>query len=248
MSATSSADLVLRSPSDGQSRLILGVEAAAPVHLIIKDANGRELYHGQVASALDIAIPGDHAPSTLIALHLEIENGPLVLKNVAWQTANDPPARTPIHSDRGQDLAVHLHTNACGDFTMLAREHWMDLRGYPELDVFSMNVDSLFCWTAHHGGAPEHVLESPMRIYHIEHATGSGWTPEGQDKLYERIAAKGIPWLSYDDVVQWARAMNLYGAPMIFNHDNWGLAADDLGEVRPADLAPDRQKLPHRAG
>jgi hypothetical protein len=219
------------------------------VNLKIKDAHDRELFHGPINAAQDIAIPGDYQPTTLCALHFEIEsNRALELISVAWQTGDDPPSRTPIHADRGQDLAVHLHTNACGDFTMLARDHWMDLRGYPELDVFSMNVDSLFCWTAHHGGAREHVLESPMRIYHIEHATGSGWTPEGQDKLYERIAAKGIPWLNYDDVVQWARAMNLYGAPMIFNHDNWGLADDDLREVRPAESVGDRQNLPRRAG
>ena len=54
-----------------------------------------------------------------------------------------------------------------------------------------MNIDSLFCWTAHHGGAREEMLEDPMRIYHIEHGTGSGWTPEGEQKLFERITAKG---------------------------------------------------------
>jgi len=25
-----------------------------------------------------------------------------------------------------------LHTYACGDFTLMAREHWLDLRGYAE--------------------------------------------------------------------------------------------------------------------
>jgi len=76
--------------------------------------------------------------------------------------------------------SIHLHTNGCGDFTLMAREHWFDLRGYPEFDLFSMNLDSVLCYAAHHAGFFEYCLEDPMRIYHIEHQTGSGWTPEGQ--------------------------------------------------------------------
>jgi hypothetical protein len=127
---------------------------------------------------------------------------------------------------------LFLHTNGCGDFTLLAREHWFDLRGYPEFDLFSMNIDSLFCVAAHHGGAPEVILEDPMRIYHIEHATGSGWTPEGQSRLFQRLAAAGIPWLDNQDVLRWAAQMNRLKSPFIFNHEDWGMAALDLRETR----------------
>src|SRR5262249_28099540 len=68
-----------------------------------------------------------------------------------------------------------LQTNACGDFTLLAREVWFAMRGYAELDIFSMHLDSLLCHAAHHGGAQECLLGEPMRIFHIEHAAGSGW-------------------------------------------------------------------------
>jgi hypothetical protein len=123
-----------------------------------------------------------------------------------------------------------LHTNACGDFTLLAREHWFDLRGYPEFDLFSMNIDSVFCYSAHHGGAPEEFLPDPMRVYHIEHATGSGFTPEGQARLFERIAAKGIPWVDYQQVMDWAVEMRRLDAPLIFNREDWGFAKIDLTE------------------
>lgn len=126
---------------------------------------------------------------------------------------------------------VHLHTNGCGDFTLLARNRWLELRGYPEFDMFSMNLDSLFCWAAHHAGLRELILKEPFRIYHIEHATGSGWTPAGQTELYERITAKGVPWLDNNQVLSWARNMNEFNCPMIFNLDNWGLADEDLPEV-----------------
>ena len=124
-----------------------------------------------------------------------------------------------------------LHTNACGDFTLLAREHWMDLRAYPELDLFSMNIDALFCCAAHFGGVREEILEGPMRIYHIEH--GAGWTPDGQHEMYRRLEASGVPWLEYTDVLRWARDMDRLNTPLIFNQENWGLAGETLKETLP---------------
>lgn len=126
-----------------------------------------------------------------------------------------------------------LHTNACGDFTLLSREDWFALRAYPEFDVFSMNLDSVFCFAAHFGGAPEEMLEEPMRIYHIEHGTGSGWTPEGEMLLYERLKQKGLPWLTSQEVMGWAAHMWRLNSPMIFNRDNWGLADHSLAETHP---------------
>jgi hypothetical protein len=70
-----------------------------------------------------------------------------------------------------------------------------------------------------------------MRIYHIEHGSGSGWTPEGQGKLFEQIAAKGISFLENEDVLAMAAQMRRWGAPMIFNHEDWGLAAFPLKET-----------------
>lgn len=126
-----------------------------------------------------------------------------------------------------------LHTNACGDFTLAAREHWLDLRGYPEFDLYSMNIDSVFCYAAHHGGAREELLTDPMRIYHIEHGSGSGWTPEGQAALFERLAAKGVSYVPYDDLAGWATQMRRLNCPMIFNHENWGFADFELPESSP---------------
>jgi len=126
-----------------------------------------------------------------------------------------------------------LHTNGCGDFTLIARERWFDLRGYPEFDVFSMNIDSVFCFAAHYAGAREEVLAEPMRIYHIEHGSGSGWTPEGQKLLFERIAAKGIPILDNELVLEWGAQMRRLDSPMIFNRESWGLAEFELEETEP---------------
>ena len=129
--------------------------------------------------------------------------------------------------------AVHLHTNACGDFTLMAREHWFDLRGYPEFDMYSFHIDSILCYAAHHGGASEEILKEPMRIYHIEHGMGSGWTPEGQARLFDRLRAKGISWIEYQELVVWAAQMRKLNSPFIFNRENWGLGDFELPEMLP---------------
>lgn len=129
-----------------------------------------------------------------------------------------------------------LHTNACGDFTLLHRDHWFNLRGYPEFDLYSMNLDALFCYMAHYSGVSEEILREPMRIYHIEHATGSGWTPEGHRLLFERLASKGIPWLDFGQVLGWAAQMERLHTTMIFNQENWGLAECNLPERSPGQV------------
>lgn len=159
-------------------------------------------------------------------LGLRLEGGGLT---IALGPRPRAPVSPPIPEPRGQPDV--LHTNACGDFTLLARERWLALRGYPEFDLHSMNIDSVFCYMAHYGGVREVVLPYPLCIYHIEHATGSGWTPEGEKQLFERLARDGIPWLSFPEVAAWAADMHRLGRPMIFNLEDWGLARECLPET-----------------
>jgi hypothetical protein len=144
-------------------------------------------------------------------------------------TAEPEPAI--VSPQNGMLNPVDLHTNGCGDFTLLARERWFDLRGYAEFKMFSFHLDALFLYAAHHAGAVETVLPEPMRIYHIEHGIGSGWTPEGQSALFDRLSARGIPSLDLDVLLSWAVQMRRYDAPAIFNRSNWGLAEADLPET-----------------
>ncbi len=144
-----------------------------------------------------------------------------------------PPARLENHSPAGErnNRPDHLHTNACGDFTLMSKEDWFKLRGYPELEMFSMNIDSVLRFAAHYGGTSEVMLEDPCRIYHIEHSTGSGWTPEGQEKLFERLRAKNLPFVSFGQVMTWATRMRRENRAMIFNGERWGLADESLEET-----------------
>jgi hypothetical protein len=125
-----------------------------------------------------------------------------------------------------------LHTNACGDFTLMHRDHWFRLRGYPEWEAYSMNIDGFLCYAAHADGLQEVVLRDPMRIYHIEHGLGSGWSPEGERKLYQRITSRGITWIERERVLEMARRMYQRG-PLITNDEHWGLEREILGEAAP---------------
>jgi hypothetical protein len=128
---------------------------------------------------------------------------------------------------------VHLHCNACGDFTLVAREHWLALRGYPELEIYSLHIDSLFCYMAYHAGLEEEILADPLQVYHIEHSAGSGWTPEGEDKLFQRMQTRGVPVLKYETLVEWSTEMRRRGRPLQFNREDWGLGTEQLPETTP---------------
>jgi hypothetical protein len=191
----------------------IGVLARFRILLNLMDHAAQRLATG--GDRVSLTFPVSSRMRTMVHRYLRFR------KNAPESGSAAPPVPAP----------QFLHTNACGDFTLLAREHWFDLRGYPEFDMYSMNIDSLFCTTAHNGGATEVILDEPMRTYHIEHGSGSGWTPEGQAKLWERLAAAGIPYLDNDEVLRWAAQMQRLESPFIFNHENWGLADSDLKET-----------------
>ena len=126
-----------------------------------------------------------------------------------------------------------LHLNTCGDFTLLHRDHWFALRGYAELEMYSMHLDSLFCTAASVAGLQEMILNDPMRIYHIEHGTGSGFQPEQVSALNNRLENSGIPQLSMTDFHRAAIEMRRNDQPTLFNDDNWGLYNETLTEINP---------------
>jgi hypothetical protein len=128
-------------------------------------------------------------------------------------------------------VAPLLHINACGDFTLLAQERWWQLRGYPELEMFSFHLDSVLCHAAHASGAAELALGPPFRIFHIDHAPGSGWSPDAEHDLFERLRARGVPWLEHAQMQQWAEEMHASGRPKVFNGDDWGLGGELLPET-----------------
>src|SRR5262249_26517928 len=146
------------------------------------------------------------------------------------------------HTNRLVDLYrvnrkfVALHTNGCGDFTLLDRDTWFRLRGYPEWPMFSWGIDSIFLFQADANKIPIRKLSSTQCTYHIDH--GGGWTPEAQAALFGRLAEKGIAFLSEQDFYRLEGEMNDRtgrGASVVYNADNWGLADEFLQEKMPTE-------------
>jgi hypothetical protein len=131
---------------------------------------------------------------------------------------------------RDEFARPHLLTNASGDFMLMDRASWHALRGYAEWDMYSFHLDAIFCHQAAASGRREIALEPPMVAWHIEHAHGSGFTPEAPDALWQRLSAAGVPWLSGDEANVIIRAMHRGSRSPVLNGDDWGLAGLDLEE------------------
>jgi hypothetical protein len=211
-------------------------------------ANQQQVQLHMIAATPPVEISADpqpEPPNTVAAtppVEISADPQPEPLDPIAAtppsEISADPPpeppntvAATPLIEIPANTQQAQLHTNGCGDFTLMALENWLDLRGYPEFDTFSMHLDSVFCFSAHYSGVVEEILEEPMRIYHIEHGTGSGWTPEGQAKLFARIAERGLAMIENPEVIGWAKQMQKLRRPMIFNLENWGLVDFALPET-----------------
>jgi hypothetical protein len=123
-----------------------------------------------------------------------------------------------------------LHTWACGDFTLLARDDWFRLRGYPEWPMYSWHIDSAFMFAAGAQGIREVALGPGHRVYHIDHSVGSGWSPDGETQLFARLSAQGIPYLTDEDLQRWQAAVAEHPTSAIVNDADWGLADRDLLE------------------
>ena len=121
-------------------------------------------------------------------------------------------------------LKRQVHTNASGDFTLMARDDWFELQAYPELDVRSTNVDSLLCFMAHFSGCGrEKFLGWPRNIFHIDHSRLDG------DTSYAKQIP--VPLLGWDQVYDWALEMSRSHKAIIFNNESWGMPDKILPEA-----------------
>jgi hypothetical protein len=130
--------------------------------------------------------------------------------------------------EQGPGLPPYLHTNACGDFTLLSKDAWMDLRGYPELPLRAFKLDGLLCYAAHYAGFREQVQAYPLQVYHMDHAARG----DGADvAIADRARAADTP-LAFGDYSLYIGAMRRNDHPMLLNGRRaWGLGDQDLPET-----------------
>ena len=96
--------------------------------------------------------------------------------------------------ERGSAHLLHmLETNACGDFTMMTPKAWNDIKGYAELDLYSIHIDSLGIVAAAAIGYRQVVFPKNACVYHIYHK--SGWeSMKASEKIKFWEKRPGIGW------------------------------------------------------
>jgi hypothetical protein len=129
-----------------------------------------------------------------------------------------------------------LNVNACGDFTLLSRRDWRESRGYPELVVHSMHLDTVFMHQMQANGLQFVDVEPPAVAYHMEHSEGSGWTPEGHEQHFAAVAQRGMPHISPAELRSMKRSLlaaRRSGRKIVlYNRADWGLERADVTDVR----------------
>jgi hypothetical protein len=125
---------------------------------------------------------------------------------------------------------IGLHLNACGDFTLMHRDGWAKIGGYPEFEMYSFHIDSIGAVTAHLSGFRESWLPPPAVCFHIEHAVGSGFDGKNQSSLFERLEQQGISWFDYR-VIEPLMDEIWEKRGIEFNTEAWGLRDIPLEET-----------------
>jgi hypothetical protein len=179
------------------------------------------------------------APQTKGASLDEVINAALESGHFEAETENG----LPVLVAKPTTPLIHLHLNACGDFTLLHRDAWAQIKGYAEFELFSLHLDSLGVATAHLAGFREAWLPPPAVCFHIEHALGSGYTAENQAPMFERIERQGIAWLDFK-VIDWLFDEMRDKGAFEFNTDAWGLRDIPLDETVCTRARIEVQKVP----
>ena len=124
-----------------------------------------------------------------------------------------------------------LHTNASGDFQLLAREAWAALDGYWEYTGFPLHIDSLLSYAAKFSGLTEEVLPPPAACaYHLDHGKGTGYREYNRDAFWSEQEAAGITHLTVEKYVDCIHRLWLGERLEAATQDAWGLANDVLLE------------------
>jgi len=118
----------------------------------------------------------------------------------------------------GQDRLIipadGLHRNGAGEFFLMHRDRWHELRGYTELSSRG-HGDSLLCWTAASAGLDQVILGPPAYLFHQPHSrsAASQWP-----------ATDWRPW--YARYLECRRTVTA----LITNAEDWGLRDAGLPE------------------
>jgi hypothetical protein len=110
---------------------------------------------------------------------------------------------------------------------MLSRNRWFELRGYPELPLWSMHLDAFLCLMAVGSGLREEILRPPCAMFHMEH--GRSWVVMTPEERLRTFASK--PWIDTWLLTDLWEEVQRTRRPIVCNDERWGLGGWRFGEV-----------------
>ena len=119
-----------------------------------------------------------------------------------------------------------LHTNACGDFTMIDKQSFYKIKGYYEFDGFSWHIDSLLLFKAYYY-LKLNFINLNFPIYHINHEPGKKYSTKGKISIKKIEKMK----LNFINDQQLLKLINNYRCNKFDKNDkkiDWGLAKAKL--------------------
>lgn len=120
-----------------------------------------------------------------------------------------------------------LDASACGDFTMMHRDGWHDIKGYLELDLYSLHIDTFALMMAITKNYKQVIFGKEECTYHIEHDTGwESMNPIEKIKFWEKR-----PGLAHDFIWEAAKYMLYQKQTYYINDDSWGMPDQAFEEI-----------------
>lgn len=121
-----------------------------------------------------------------------------------------------------------LDTSACGDFTLMHKEDWKKIEGYPELDLYSIHIDSMGLIAARAVNLKQEILPFEMCTYHIYHENGWESFKESPVDLIRFVEKRpGLDWHSvYESGKYLIRHKKTWG----LNKPTWGFTKEKFKE------------------
>jgi hypothetical protein len=116
--------------------------------------------------------------------------------------------------------------DACGDFTLMSKQDWLDIEGYVELDMYSIHIDSMALWAATALGKQQVLFPQKACVYHIYHE--DGW--ESNDALKTIRFLQYKPCLDHSIVLKGGLQILQSKQHWQMNKPDWGFANHQFEE------------------
>ena len=125
------------------------------------------------------------------------------------------------------DVLDTLDLDACGDFTLMSKKDWINIQGYPELEIYSIHIDSMGVLAAAAQGMKQVIFDFKACAYHLEH--NDGWEFKNPiDKLHFYTKKPMLDWWTVREaglhILKNQSKFNL-------NRFNWGFADIEFREL-----------------